>query len=75
MMTISLSITRAIMLEEAEKHYIILVDQLVCEAVNENVAKQSAEAKPSLSLPALPLEEDGNKQVPTDQNEALPKDK
>jgi hypothetical protein len=32
------------------------------------------EAIPS-SLPALPLEENGNKQELTDQNEALPKDK
>jgi hypothetical protein len=47
-----------IMLEEAEKLYNVLVGQLVCEVVNENVAKQSAEARVS-SLPALPLEEGG----------------
>jgi hypothetical protein len=46
------------MLEEAEKLYNVLVGQLVCEVVNENVAKQSAEARVS-SLPALPLEEGG----------------
>jgi hypothetical protein len=62
-----------IMLEEAEKLYNVLVDQLVCEAVNENIAKQSAETIPS-SLPALPLEGDDNKQEPTDENETLPKD-
>jgi hypothetical protein len=47
-----------ILLEEAEKLYNVLVDQLVCEVVNENVAKQSAETVPS-SLPALPLEAGG----------------
>ena len=45
-----------IMLEEAEKLYNVLVDQLVCEVINENVAKQPSETVPS-SLPALPLEE------------------
>jgi hypothetical protein len=49
---------KAIMLEEAEKLYNVIVDQLVCEAVNENVAKQSAEITSS-SLPALPFEEGG----------------
>jgi hypothetical protein len=47
-----------IMLEQAEKLYNAIADQLVCEVVNENVAKQSAEMMPS-SLPALPLEERG----------------
>ena len=47
-----------IMLEESEKLYNVLVDQLVCEVVNENVAKQSSEIMPS-SLPALPLEKGG----------------
>ena len=47
-----------IMLEEAEKLYNVLVDQLVCEVINENVAKQSSETMPS-SLPALPFEEGG----------------
>jgi hypothetical protein len=65
---------KEIMLQEAEKLYNDIVDQILCEVVNENVAKQSAEAKPS-SLLALPLEENGNKQELTDQNEALPKDK
>jgi hypothetical protein len=46
-----------IMLEEAEKLYNDIVDQIFC-VVNENVAKQSAETMPS-SLPALPLEEGG----------------
>ena len=45
-----------IMLEEAEKLYNDIVDQILCEVVNENVAKQPAETMPS-SLPALPLEE------------------
>ena len=49
---------KAIMLGEAEKLYNDIVDQVLCEVVNENVAKQSAETTPS-SLPALPLEEGG----------------
>jgi hypothetical protein len=36
-----------IMLEEAEKLYNDIVDQILCEVVNENVAKQSAETMPS----------------------------
>jgi hypothetical protein len=48
---------KAIMLEETEKLYKILVDQLV----NESVAIQSPEALPS-SLPALSLEGDDNKE-------------
>jgi hypothetical protein len=48
-----------ILLEEAEKLYNVLVDQLVCEVVNENVAKQSSEIMPC-SLPALPFEEGGD---------------
>jgi hypothetical protein len=47
-----------IMLEEAEKLYNDIVDQILCEVVNENVVKQSAETMLS-SLPALPLEEEG----------------
>ena len=47
-----------IMLEEAEKLYNDIVDLVLCEVVNENVAKQSAETMPS-SVPALPLEEGG----------------
>jgi hypothetical protein len=65
---------KATVLEEAEKLYNVLVDQLVCEAVNENVAKQSTEATSS-SLPALPLEGDGNNQEHTEQNDILAKDK
>jgi hypothetical protein len=49
------------MLEEAEKLYNVLVDQLVCEVINEGVSKQSTEAIP-LSLPALPLERSHNHQ-------------
>jgi hypothetical protein len=45
-----------IMLEKSEKLYNDIVDQILCEVFNENVAKQSAESMPS-SLPALPLEE------------------
>jgi hypothetical protein len=47
-----------IMLEEAEKLYNDIVDQILCEVANENVAKQPAETMPS-SLPALPFEEGG----------------
>jgi hypothetical protein len=47
-----------IMLEEAEKLHNLLVDQIVCEVVNENVAKQYPETISS-SLPALPSEEEG----------------
>jgi hypothetical protein len=62
------------MLEKAEKFYNVLVDQLVCEVVNENVAKQSTEG-PS-SLPALPLEEGADdKQEYNDQNDIPTKDK
>ena len=58
--------------EEAEKLYNVLVDQLVCEAVNENVAKQSTEATSS-SLPALPLEGDGNNKSIPNKMTFLPK--
>jgi hypothetical protein len=44
-----------VMLEEAEKLYNDIVDQILCEVVNENVAKQSSGTIPS-SLPALPFE-------------------
>src|SRR5918911_3093551 len=44
-----------IMLEEAERLYNVLVDQLVCEVINESVSKQSTETMPS-SLPELPFE-------------------
>jgi hypothetical protein len=46
------------MLEEAEKLHNLLVNQIVCEVVNENVAKQYPETISS-SLPALPSEEEG----------------
>jgi len=49
---------KSTLFEESEKLYNDLVDRLVCEVVNENVAKQSAETTPS-SLPALPLGEGG----------------
>ncbi len=45
---------KAIMLEEAEKLYNVLVDQLVCEVINETVGKQPTED--IASLPALPFE-------------------
>jgi hypothetical protein len=47
-----------VMLEEAEKLYNDIVDQILCEVVNENVAKQSSETMPT-SLPALPSEKGG----------------
>ncbi len=47
---------KTVVLEEAEKLYNILTNQLLCDVINENVAKQSAETMPS-SLPALPLQE------------------
>jgi hypothetical protein len=37
---------KAITLEEAEKLYNVLIDQLVCEVVNENTAKQPVAALP-----------------------------
>jgi chaperonin cofactor prefoldin len=46
------------MLEEAEKLYNDIVDHILCEVVNENVAKQPAEPI-AHSLPALPSEEGG----------------
>jgi hypothetical protein len=49
---------KTVVLEESEKLYNILTDQLLCDVINENVAKQSAETMPS-SLPALPLQEPG----------------
>jgi hypothetical protein len=49
---------KSILFEESEKLYNDLIDQHVCEVINEKVAKQSAENMPS-SLPALPLEEGG----------------
>jgi hypothetical protein len=57
MMTIS-EYYKGIMLEEAEKLYNDIVDQILCEVVNENVAKQSVETMPS-SVPALPFDEGG----------------
>jgi hypothetical protein len=49
---------KTVVLEEAEKLYNILTDQLLCEVINEDVATQSAETMPS-SLPALTLEKGG----------------
>jgi hypothetical protein len=47
---------KAIMLEETEKLYKILVDQLVCEVINETVTEQSV---PTLShSPELPFQEE-----------------
>ena len=45
------------MLEEANKLYNDIIDQILC-VVNENVAKQFAETMPS-SLPASTLEKGG----------------
>ena len=50
---------KTIVLEESEKLYNILTDQLLCDVINENVAKQSAAETMPSSLPALPLEEGG----------------
>ena len=47
---------KRVVLEEAEKLYNILTNQLLCDIINENGAKQSAETMSS-SLPALPLQE------------------
>ena len=49
---------KAILLEEANKLYNDIVDQILCEVVNENVAKQFAETMPS-SLPAPTVEKGG----------------
>ena len=49
---------KEIMLQEAEKLYNDIVDQVLYEVVNENVARQSVETMPSF-LPVLPLEEGG----------------
>jgi hypothetical protein len=49
---------KTIILEESEKLYNILTDQLLCDVINENVAKQSTETMPS-SLPALSFEKGG----------------
>jgi hypothetical protein len=44
---------KAIVLEEAEKLYNVLVDQLVCEVVNETVSKQPTEDTPSLPFEGI----------------------
>ena len=61
------------MLEEAEKLYNLLVDQIVCEVVNENVSKQPTE-EPS-SLLTLSSEEAAadDKQEHDKQNDLPPK--
>jgi hypothetical protein len=48
-----------IMLEEAEKLYNDILDQILCEVVNENVAKQQSVEAMQSSQPALPFEEGG----------------
>jgi hypothetical protein len=50
---------KTVVLEESEKLYNILTDQLLCDVINENVAKQQSAETISSSLPALPLEERG----------------
>jgi hypothetical protein len=65
---------KAILLEESEKLYNDLVDQLICEVVNEGVTEQS-EPMPS-TLPELSFEEGAdNKMEYNEQNELFPKDK
>ena len=49
---------KEIMLKETEKLYNDIVDQILCEVVNESYAPQSEEFTPS-SVPALPLKEGG----------------
>jgi peptidoglycan hydrolase CwlO-like protein len=49
---------KAIVLEDAEKLYNILTDQLLCEVVNEGVTRQSP--VPTPSLPELSLEQDNS---------------
>jgi hypothetical protein len=61
------------LLEEAEKLLNSLAELFVCEVVNENVSKQSAETIPSLPT-ALSLE-DKNKEEHNEQNDIPPKDK
>jgi hypothetical protein len=57
---------KSTLLDESQKLYNELIDQLVCEVINENVSKQSAETIPSLP-PALSLE-DKNKEEHNEQN-------
>jgi hypothetical protein len=64
---------KATVLEDAEKLYNVLTDELVCEVINENVIKQSAESTPLSS--ALPLEGDNKKQQHKQQNDIPSKDK
>lgn len=59
---------KSTLLEESEKLYNDLVNQLVCEVVNENVTDQSV-PMPSQLL-ELPFEEEHN-----EQNDVLPQDK
>ena len=60
------------MLEEAEKLYNVLVDQLDCEVINESISKQPT--ADIISSPALPLEEDDNKQDDNKQDAISTKD-
>ena len=53
-------------------YYNVLVDQLVCEVINESISKQSTGDIPSLA--ALSLEGDGNKQDYNQQNAVPTKD-
>jgi hypothetical protein len=58
---------KSILLEESEKLYNDLVNQLVCEVINENVTEQSVPNQST--LPALSLEgADNNKQEHNEQN-------
>ena len=49
---------KSVVLEESEKLYNILTNQLLCDVINENVAKQSTENMLS-SIPALPSQDGG----------------
>ena len=48
---------KSTLLEESEKLYNDLVDQLICEVINESVTDQSVSTP--IQLPALPFEERG----------------
>lgn len=64
---------KSTLFEESEKLYNDLVDQLVCEIINETVTEQSV-AMPS-TLPALPFEGVENKMELNEQTDLPPKDK
>jgi chromosome segregation ATPase len=61
---------KSTLLEESEKLYNDLVNQLVCEVINENVTEQTVPT--TLSLPVLPSEGDDNKLEHNERNKVLP---